>query len=106
MYAGLLIFIHSVGLFAQDVKKASGQTLEPDPGVPGKVIINGVTLSAEQVMAMEQAYGAKPLPGNYWYDTNSGLYGVVGYPSYGFMLAGDDFGELKAKHQVVIRRNL
>ena len=38
-----------------------------------KVIINGITLSDEQVSELEQIYSVKPLPGNYWYDTNSGL---------------------------------
>ena len=67
-----------------------------DQAASGDVIVNGIPLSAEQITAMEQAYGVKPLPGNYWYDRLSGLYGVVGYPSFGFMIAGDDFGELKA----------
>ncbi|UCH65988.1 MAG: hypothetical protein JSW63_02310 [Ignavibacterium sp.] len=59
-----------------------------------EVIINGITLTDEQVSELEEMYSAKPLPGNYWYDTNSGLYGVVGYAAYGFMFAGHEFGEL------------
>jgi hypothetical protein len=59
-----------------------------------KVMINGIPLTDKQVAELEQIYSAKPLPGNYWYDTNSGLYGVVGYAAYGFMFDGHEFGEL------------
>jgi hypothetical protein len=81
---------------AQDVPKTPIQTDEADPVTPEQVIINGMALSAQQVMEMEQAYGVKPLPGNYWYDTYSGLYGAVGCPSFGFMHEGHDLGELQA----------
>ena len=87
-----MIFLSTPGLNGQDVPSTP---IQPDPAATEEVIINGITLSAQQIKEMEQAYGAKPLPGNYWYDTNSGLYGVVGYPSYGFMLAGYDLGELQ-----------
>jgi len=59
-----------------------------------EIIINNIPLTQEQISEIEKIYGLKPLPGNYWYDTKSGLYGVVGYPSYGFMLPGHNFGEL------------
>ncbi|MFC2088528.1 hypothetical protein ACFLSX_02920 [Calditrichota bacterium] len=61
----------------------------------GKVVINGLVLSNNQISELEQTYQVKPLPGNYWYDINSGLYGVIGYPTFGFMLPGHDFGKLK-----------
>ena len=91
-----MIFFLSTGLSAQDVPKTPNQPAEIDLNAAEQVIINGITLSAQQILEMEQAYGAKPITGNYWYDTNSGLYGVVGYPSYGFMLADYDLGELQA----------
>jgi hypothetical protein len=59
-----------------------------------KVTINGVTLSDSQIAEFQETYGVKPQPGNYWYDQKSGLYGAVGFPAYGFMLAGHDFGKL------------
>ncbi|UCG09103.1 MAG: hypothetical protein JSV83_10800 [Desulfobacterales bacterium] len=59
-----------------------------------QVIINDVTLSKHQISEMEKTYGRQPRPGKYWYDSKSGLYGVLGYPAYGFMLAGQNFGGL------------
>ncbi len=59
-----------------------------------KVVINGVALAASQVRDLEQMYGVVPQPGEYWYDGRSGLYGVVGYPAFGFMLPGHGFGKL------------
>jgi hypothetical protein len=58
------------------------------------VIINASTLSDSQIAEFEEIYGVKPQPGNYWYDKWSGLYGAMGYPSYGFMFAGHEFGTL------------
>jgi len=58
----------------------------------GNIVINNVTLTQEQIQEIEETYGVKPLPGNYWYDSRSGLYGVVGYPAYGFMYPGHKYG--------------
>jgi hypothetical protein len=58
----------------------------------GEVIINNTALTKEQISKIEQTYGIKPMPGNYWYDAKSGLYGVVGYQAYGFMLPNHNFG--------------
>lgn len=60
----------------------------------GQVIINGNKLSYAQINELESIYGFKPLPGNYWYDSISGLYGVIGFGAYGFMFAGHNFGDL------------
>jgi len=67
---------------------------QPDTGA-NTVIINGITLSQEMIAELERGYGIRPRPGNYWYDKRSGLYGVVGYPAFGFMRAGHEYGELK-----------
>jgi hypothetical protein len=58
------------------------------------VVINGNILSEEQLSELEAIYSVKSLPGNYWYDSACGLYGVVGYAAYGFMLSGHELGEL------------
>jgi hypothetical protein len=77
-------------------------TWEATPGesagfyrVSGGIKINGVALTLAQISELEQRYGVKPRAGEYWYDSTSGLYGAVGYSSYGFMLAGHDFGPLQ-----------
>lgn len=61
-----------------------------------KVVINGNALSISQINELEVIYSVKPMPGNYWYDPISGLYGVIGFSAYGFMHAGHDFGDLDA----------
>jgi hypothetical protein len=48
----------------------------------GNVRINNITLSREQIRDLVSRYGIEPKPGNYWYDSASGLFGVYGYPSY------------------------
>jgi hypothetical protein len=60
-----------------------------------RVVINNKVLTEAQLSAFQNQYGARPLPGHYWYDNTSGLYGVVGYPAYGFMRPGHDFGPLQ-----------
>jgi hypothetical protein len=65
------------------------------PAVAQEVVINDKALTAEQIAEFKEIYGNEPQPGNYWYDTRSGLYGAAGYPAYGFMLAGHDYGTLR-----------
>jgi hypothetical protein len=60
------------------------------------VIINGGELTAEQVAALQSAYRFAPLPGRYWYDSNSGAWGFEGREAVGFILPGHDFGPLAA----------
>lgn len=61
-------------------------------GGRGEIIINNAAISAAQIGEMKLRYGIEPKPGNYWYDPVSGLYGVAGYASYGFMYPGHNFG--------------
>lgn len=67
----------------------------PQTAKSDEVIINDMVLSKEQIQEIVDRYGVTPKPGNYWYDKVSGLYGVVGYPSYGYMYPGHEYGELK-----------
>lgn len=82
------------------LKRISGKQY-PDPAsknLPdGQVVINNTVLSPEQIAELEKTYGIKPRPGKYWYDARCGLYGVVGYAAYGFMLPGHSFGALERK---------
>jgi len=62
--------------------------------VTEKVIINGNELSSEQLAQLENRYKVKAQAGNYWYDSKSGLYGMIGQAAYGFMYPDHNFGEL------------
>jgi hypothetical protein len=66
----------------------------PKAAGAGKVVINGKALTAAQIKELIRRYRVEPLPGKYWYDRKSGLYGVVGYGAFGFMHPGHRFGKL------------
>lgn len=72
----------------------SGGTINDNNKSTDPIIINNRILTAEQLQELKNRYGVEPRPGNYWYDSTSGLYGVTGYPSYGFMYPGHDFGPI------------
>lgn len=63
---------------------------------PSQVTINGRALTTQQIADFEKVYRVKPQPGNYWYDSKCGLYGVVGQPAAGFLYAGHELGPLAA----------
>jgi len=73
----------------------SGGTFSESAQNKGDVIINNSILTKAQLQEIVNRYGVEPKPGNYWYDPVSGLYGVFGYPSYGFMYPGHNFGVLR-----------
>jgi hypothetical protein len=60
----------------------------------GDISVNGQMLSAAEVIELEATYGVRPLPGQYWYDSKSGLYGVQGFQAFGFMYPGHVFESL------------
>ncbi len=84
-------------LIFQRRSAGQGKVEQQKQGESEQVIINGVALNAAQVREFKNTYGIEPKPGNYWYDAKSGLYGVVGYPAFGFMLPGHNFGIMDSK---------
>ena len=56
------------------------------------VIINQVRLSDQVVLQLEQRYRVPIRDGNYWYDRNSGAWGMSGGPTAGFILPNLDVG--------------
>jgi hypothetical protein len=52
------------------------------------VIVNGAPLDAPTARALESAYRTRLVPGRYWYDQQSGLWGLEGGPSVGLVAAG------------------
>ncbi len=64
------------------------------PAASGSVVVNGRSLSQQQVQELAAAYGAAPPPGRYWYDVLSGAWGLFGHETAGFILPGHDFGRV------------
>ena len=57
-----------------------------------QTIINGKTMTVEQRAEFTRVYGTRPLGGNFWYDSRSGLWGVVGREAFGVLRPGHDYG--------------
>jgi hypothetical protein len=66
------------------------------PPAAGEVLINGRALTQQHKDEFVQRYGVAPVPGDYWYDAKSGLWGLAGQAAAGFLLPGHDFGALAA----------
>ena len=56
------------------------------------IIVNGVMLEPQVRSTLENAYRTRLLPGRYWYDARSGLWGLEGGPSAGQIAAGLQLG--------------
>ena len=59
---------------------------------PAEVIVNGIALKSEQVNFLQQQYSVRVLPGRYWYDAVSGVWGVEGGPTRGQIYPGLELG--------------
>ncbi len=59
-----------------------------------EVVMNGRALRPSEVADLRATYGVEPVPGDYWYDPVSGLFGVRGQPAGGFMYPGHAFGDV------------
>jgi hypothetical protein len=60
------------------------------------VVVNGTELIQSQLEELEDTYGRSPPGGEYWYDSRSGLYGLVGHEAAGFINPNHSFGSLAA----------
>lgn len=82
------------------VNPASGvvpqETTSEPAGVTRGVYFNGRQLTEGDLAGITNTYGVTVDPGNYWYDSVSGLYGNIGEGSAGFMLPGHTFAGLLA----------
>ncbi len=57
-----------------------------------QTVINGKALTADQRAEFTRVYGTRPLGGNFWYDSASGLWGVVGREAFGVLRPGHAYG--------------
>jgi hypothetical protein len=58
----------------------------------GSITVNGVALDGARIVVLENAYRTRLVPGRYWYDSRSGLWGHEMGPSQGQIAAGLNFG--------------
>jgi hypothetical protein len=59
---------------------------------PQIVKVNGVVLASTEVAQLTQKYRAPIAPGDYWYDSRTGLWGVKGGPALGLLMPGERIG--------------
>ncbi len=83
VFSGIVFF----GIFP-----AFGNAAEPMGNSNSGVLVNEAPLSPDQVGQLQQVLGSAVLPGEYWYDSFSGLWGYKGGPYSGQILAGLNLG--------------
>ena len=81
---------------ALEEKFEETSTIQPLPEQKTEVFINQRELSQEQIQELTNTYRRPSLPGNYWYDSVSGFYGIWHGSTLGVILPGHDFGPLPA----------
>ncbi len=84
------VFLCVLVLFSHVRTAAAEEQVNPQPGVQ----INGIVMTPELMQEFEALYGVRPVPGNYWYDARSGLYGAMGQQAAGMMMPGHMLGEM------------
>ena len=59
-----------------------------------QTFINGRALTEQQKAEFIRIYGVRPLGGDFWYDTRSGLWGARGREAFGVIRPGHNYGAL------------
>ncbi len=73
----------------------TGTVASAQPTAAGpQTIINGKALTEQQKSEFIRVYGVRPLGGDFWYDSRSGLWGVRGREAFGVLRPGHNFGPL------------
>jgi hypothetical protein len=85
-----IFFVCALGIFPNGQLAAAEDQAKPEP----EVRINGTVFTPELMQEFEAFYGVKPVPGDYWYDARSGLYGAMGQQAAGMMMPGHTLGEM------------
>lgn len=90
----LILFFIFTSLFGSLTETRAGQNEDNYRMGQPAVVVNGMPLSDTQIQTLTQLYATPPLPGNYWYDSISGLYGYMGQGAVGVLQPGLNFGPL------------
>jgi hypothetical protein len=72
----------------------AGHILFAQGNATSETLINGRRLTEQQKTEFVRIYGVRPLAGDFWYDSRSGLWGVRGREAFGVIRPGHDYGPL------------
>ena len=83
----------NLGTFIALLASAAGLCAQQYPA-GGETVVNNHTLTAQERLAFVRIYGIAPLPGRFWHDSASGLWGAEGRAPTGMLFPGHQYGSL------------
>lgn len=85
-------------MIKEPIAQASGDNLTTSSmnDQQDKIVINGIMWDEKMKAEFKNVYGKDPIPGNYWYDAASGLWGNMGGPALSFIYPGHNYGKLES----------